>query len=116
MRLPRPPFAVAGPALTYLAIEAGLLAVEPIAPRLLRFTLAALLVAGVLYEHRIAIPLWMFCCAFGALLLFSRAFRAAPSSFALGGAYCIAAGAALANAGYLFFFHRGRNAAHHGGD
>jgi hypothetical protein len=105
MRLPRPPLAVALPALAWLGLETWgcLQALSP--GRSLRLAMVACLVVAVLFERPAALTLWMLCSLFGALTWFAQAFHAgghAPGTAIV----CMAlAVCALANAGYLLFFH-----------
>ena len=110
MRLPRPPLGIAAPAVGYLLLEVWHFS-RDVSPALgLRLAAVACLVTAVLYERGIALGLWMLYSVWLALIFFSEALvlgRTAPL-VAMGDAalaFC-----ALANVGYLFFFHSRRAA------
>ena len=102
----RPPAGLALPALGYLSIEAWWLWPLTEAPSQLRFALVAVLVVGVLFEHAVAVPLWMFYNLLAALMLTSKSFAVAKDSGIDGAMWAALAIAALINAGYLFFVYR----------
>jgi len=115
MKMPRPPLAIAVPVLGYLLLETWRFW-QDMSPALgLRLATVACLIIGALYERSLALLLWMLYSGFLAMIFFSQALglgRTVPS-VAMGD-MALAFGA-LANAGYLFFFHR-RHAAAAGGE
>lgn len=115
-RLPNPPLAIAIPALGYLAFEASVLWSTPGVPGLIRFSLATILIFGVILQNRIALPVWALSSLFGALVFTTSAFGALRTDVAKGAMYALLSAAALVNAGYLFFFHAPRSHGAHAGD
>ncbi|MCC7248459.1 MAG: hypothetical protein IT473_07540 [Lysobacter sp.] len=100
-----PPAGLALPALGYLALEAWWLWPLTGAPSALRFALVALLVVGVLFENKAAVPLWMLYNLFGALVFASNSFAAAKDSGVDSAILAALAVAALINMAYLFFVY-----------
>lgn len=116
MRLPRPPLGIAAPALGYLLLEVWHFS-RDVSPALgLRLATVACLVTAVLYERGIALGLWMLYSLFLALTCCSLAFDVGRSAPQIAMGFAALAACALANAGYLFFFHRRPVAADRGQD
>lgn len=106
---PKPPLALAIPALAYLTFEAWVWYSDPGMPKALRFACAALLIVGVLRENVVAIPLWMLYSIVGGLIFCASSFRTvheSPTGALLNATF---AAMALANAGYLLFVHQSRH-------
>lgn len=101
-----PPAGLALPALSYLALEAWWLWSLTGAPSPLRLVLVVFLVAGVLLENAVAVPLWMLYNIFGALTFASKSFAAAKDAGLGGAIWATLAIAALINIVYLFFVYR----------
>lgn len=106
MKRPRPPLAITIPAVAWLCLETWgcLQAFSP--GRALRLAMVACLVIAVLLERPAALTLWMLCSLLGALLWFAQAFGAGGNSPGTAIVCAALAACALANSGYLFFFHR----------
>lgn len=101
-----PPAGLALPALGYLALEAWWLWSLTAAPSPLRLVLVVLLVAGVLLENAVAVPLWMLYNFLAVLMFASKSFAAAKDSGIDGAMWMALAVAALINMAYLFFVYR----------
>ncbi|MFZ5636468.1 MAG: hypothetical protein ACOY82_07745 [Pseudomonadota bacterium] len=114
MKRPNPPVILILLTLSSLAFEAWLLFSNPNAGTATRFGMVSALMAGVLYEQRIAVAIWMIWSLFMALFFFSSAFRSLEISTMDAGIGTAGALIALCNAGYLFFFHSFRTSSDNG--
>jgi hypothetical protein len=115
-RLPKPPLAIAIPALGYLAFEASVLWSTPGMTRLIRFSVATILIFGVILQNRIALPVWALSSLFAALVFTRSAFGALRTDVAESAMYALLSAAAFINAGYLFFYHAPRSHDAHAGN
>ena len=106
MRLPRPPLAIAVPALGFLLLETLRCAADLSLAAGLRLIIVACWVVAILHERPAALTLWMLYCGFLALQWCSQALGLGRTSPAIASVHAALAAFALANAGYLFFFHR----------
>lgn len=101
-----PPAGLALPALGYLALEAWWLWSLTGAPSPLRLTLVVFMVAGVLLENAVAVPLWMLYSFLAALMFASKSFAAAKDLGVDSAMWAMLAVAALINMAYLFFVYQ----------
>lgn len=106
--LPRPPWPLALPALAYLLLETWFWWSVPGTPSTLRFLAVFILVVGVLYENRFALPLWALYCLFGALIFATWSLRAFRTDAVEAAVFAACAAIALTQVAYLFFFHAPR--------
>ena len=106
--LPRSPWPLAVPALAYFLLEAWFWWSVPGTPSTLRFLAVLILVTGVLYENRFALPLWAQYCVFGALIFMAWSLRAIRTDAVEATVFAACAAIALTQVAYLFFFHAPR--------
>ena len=114
MRLPRPPLAIAVPALGFLLLDA-LRCIADVSPATgLRLIVVACWVVAILHERRAALTLWMLYSLFLAMQWCTQALQLGRTSPAVASVHAVLAACALANAGYLVFFHRDAGPARNG--
>lgn len=106
MKMPHPPLGISIPALAYLVLETWHFCQDASPALGIRLGIATCLVIAILYERSAALLLWMLYSLFLALISCVQAFGLARSTPLLATGCAALAILALANAGYLFFFHR----------